>query len=500
MQHDDPTAQRRECLDRSAKEARELAATARDAWRRLGETDFPDPELEAAALDSSRRRDRALSAIGRLVLEHLAAGGTVELLPLAVPAPEPPPPPPVVEPEPVRPLLPGLGAAVVALPPAPPPRPAPRPAQVTLSFEPTPPPQRTVPRAVLFAYDEPIETLTTREFQDLKKVMASFGAPNVVRTARAFDEAADRLLSVVASAETWVAFPSDVQRALVGYGAAYTRYLQEQAQGLPEVTEDVTPAFSQLTAFSRTHRPGFVFGLSRDQAPVKGTWLDDARHWWSKLGSVVGGAPPVALDPGPPADKATLNKERALQSLSSAVEDGLAEVIVAFTKDALDAGVATTDPRILRILAPHEELLKQEPRFRALRKAIRESVGARLDEEEDDEADWPHVGHTEGKRAVIVGGDPRREVLDRVRDTFRFAEVEWPYFDPKRVQAVSKQVRSGSVDVVIFLVDFVDHGSQNILAPACRDAGAAFALVPHGYGVSAIRQALERTLVPSEAK
>lgn len=499
MHLDEPTVKRRTSFSLATKEAQELASVVRESYRRVAESTEIDPTLEREAIEASRRRDTALSVVGRLVLEHLAAGGVVSLLPAEPVVPTvvaPPvvasPPPVVVAPRPTPPVVvpPPHRGSYVSPPSVAPPAP------------PVPPPARSIPFAVLAAYESPLEQLPTKDLQELKRLLATFPTPNLVRSGAHLDESIVRLTAACATTDAWLALPADVQRALTGYCAAYARYLQDRAMAVPAHEEDVGPTFSLLSSFSRTHRPGFVFGLARDQEPVKASWIEDARLWWSKLTGAMGGAPAAFVAPEPEPSRPVLNRERTLLTLAEAAKDGVADAIKAFTRDALEAGVAVTDPRLHRILAPHAEMLKSEPKFRALRKALRDA-GAAVEEDDEEDADvvaWPHLDYTSGKRAIIVGGDPRNEVIDRVKEAFGFQTVEWPSFDPKRVQSLSTRVRKGSVDVVIFLVNFVNHSAQEILAPACRDAGATFALVPHGYGVTAIRHAIERTMVAAEAK
>lgn len=103
-------------------------------------------------------------------------------------------------------------------------------------------------------------------------------APVPVDTPQDLARHVAELVRVVDAADTWIVHTRAEQRGLLAQIAAWARYLQERAPVLdPAVQADLDVVFPSLTAFSEQHRPGHVYGLSRDHTPRHGSWLGDAR-------------------------------------------------------------------------------------------------------------------------------------------------------------------------------------------------------------------------------
>jgi hypothetical protein len=145
--------------------------------------------------------------------------------------------------------------------------------------------------------------------------------------------------------------------------------------------------------------------------------------------------------------------------------------------------------------------------FKKLRKAIRKLEDADVEEEKASAADklppgwWETYGHvTEGKRGMLVGGDPRDPQWDRLKETFRFADLDWvgTEFKSKGLESARSRVLSGGVDLVLPLHRWCGHNADRILQPACKEHGVAFIPVQASYGITGIRLAIERFAEPEE--
>jgi hypothetical protein len=63
-----------------------------------------------------------------------------------------------------------------------------------------------------------------------------------------------------------------------------------------------------------------------------------------------------------------------------------------------------------------------------------------------------------GKRAIIVGGDPRNERLPTLKAAFGFDSLEWaPSGNERRVGNVVARMEGGGVDLIIALKGFIEH-------------------------------------------
>jgi hypothetical protein len=345
------------------------------------------------------------------------------------------------------------------------------------------------------------------------------------RPERATDPAAAHrtivgLLRVSEDPDAWLVHAQPTQQAIVGLLAAIARHLQDEGPALDEDDEARLRAwFSRMTSWSRTYRPGYVRGLSRQNDPDQGSWFEDAEQWWWRLKILQQGADPDDVyRPGPPGrvwssgpgagrpreEENVASVVEALWALEVAVADPARDLEPALAVVA-DAGVGQRDPRLVRILVPHADRLADVPGFKTLKAAVKEQARPEESEEVDDDdrlatvvpPTWPGFARTEGRRAVIVGGDRRPAAAERIRAAFRLAEVEWEETDPRRVASVAGRIRAGSVDLLILLRAYLRHADSDVLVEACKDADVPFVVVDAGYGVSQVKLAIERYLRPA---
>jgi hypothetical protein len=118
----------------------------------------------------------------------------------------------------------------------------------------------------------------------------------------------------------------------------------------------------------------------------------------------------------------------------------------------------------------------------------------RAGEEEVIDPAWPLFNNVRGSRAIIVGGDPREPNRERLERAFQLGSLEWPSIDgPRKVDAVVERIHSGAYDLVIVLQPYVAHREAEPIHAAAKITSTPWALAA-GYGVTAVRLALERFL------
>lgn len=293
--------------------------------------------------------------------------------------------------------------------------------------------------------------------------------------------------------DEWATFPKQVQKALVGMTVARSRHLQDETptEWLPtELTGDLDRLFSTMTGYSKREQPGFVFGLQRHHHPMGLTWLADARRWWADL---------VDFLPEP----SVLSPDRALSELRRRVQSGGdEESVLAQVTITLEAGISAEDPRLVTIMDSYYEALRKEAKFKHLRKAIRDfrkEDEKSLEELQNPELelpeDWAFEGMVEGRHAAVVGGPIAEDARKRLGEVFRWAQVDWVDGDhPRALENLAERARLGEVDQVIVLRRFVGNDADRILVPVCQQARIPVADVPTGFGMTAVRKALETAL------
>ena len=245
-------------------------------------------------------------------------------------------------------------------------------------------------------------------------------------------------------------------------------------------------------------QPGFVRGLGRGQKPERSSWVHDAEYWWRKLREELG-------DAGHPVKQApSIRPEAALEALSRVVEAKQSgETIRRAAIYAVETGVASDNPRLLKLLAPHLVELEGDSRLKNVRRARRPpppppppaAVSTEPAAEAVVPADWPYLRLTKGRVAVMVGGDLREQTRRNVQRALGFKELTWESgYDVRATQSLASRISRGRVEFVIFLRRFISHKITELLVPACRNADIPWVMVEQGYGLTRICLSIERYL------
>ena len=450
-------------FDDATRDARALLARLRGLYLSLAADPSPGRPEEEELSVLLRERQVVVERLGRVLWSALSEGHTVRL---------------VVDPPEVEPGSDEGAAVPIEVPP--------ESVQVVEAARPAP----------VLADPERLEALSKRGLQPqwthvkspaaLRHALIDvFGALDRQASAELL---ARQVSDVVAVCDRWAELPVVVHKPLIGLVSSLARHVQDERRDeLPsDVEEQLRSSFSTMTAWSKAYQPGFVPGLSRHNHSYRSTWWEDAKEWHRQLLALVD-APPASPDP--------------LHELTSYVEQGDIEpaILRQLTSNALNEGVAPSDPQLVRLLLPHAS--KVGPR---VSKTLNSALKSAAKDEEEELAvvdasapvpdDWPLRDRLEGRDAVIVGGDPRPRSRDRIRKAFGLNRVEWDESNPRRIQALAGRIRRGNLGVLIILRGFVNHSDTEALVPACKESNVPYCLVDQGYGVSQVRAALERYL------
>jgi len=250
------------------------------------------------------------------------------------------------------------------------------------------PPAGPAPQPMASAQPQP---RTTQEQQEaLRRILNSMGRPQRPRTLNQVHKTAAALDIASKDLARWRAQPQPVQRALVGLTSSLARHLQDEQKRPIDASdaELLRGVFSSLSRWSREFRPGFVPGLSRNNSPENGSWMEDARSWWRALQGHV----PANEEPVTPTD--------VLRELQGAIAAGVDKgKLVGLVQEAVKAGVSQSDPRLVAMLAPHHSMVKGVSGLKTLKSRLRAAVRQLDTQQENEDArasaipdDWPCAG------------------------------------------------------------------------------------------------------------
>jgi hypothetical protein len=100
------------------------------------------------------------------------------------------------------------------------------------------------------------------------------------------------------------------------------------------------------------------------------------------------------------------------------------------------------------------------------------------------------AGEVRDLRVVLFGGSPREDARASLERALAIRRLDWPESDkPRRVDALAARLRAGKIDVLVFN-RFVHHAETATLIAAAEAGGTPFVMVD-GYGLEAVRQAID---------
>ena len=121
----------------------------------------------------------------------------------------------------------------------------------------------------------------------------------------------------------------------------------------------------------------------------------------------------------------------------------------------------------------------------------------RADDDDQDDApiNGPLRDRVAGMRIVMYGGSPREEARENLERRPGIGTLEWPESDKQgRIDAIVESVEAGTIDVLLVLGGLVNHKESVPLIAAPRRSGTPYAVVETGYGIGAVRGAMEVAL------
>jgi hypothetical protein len=202
-------------------------------------------------------------------------------------------------------------------------------------------------------------------------------------------------------------------------------------------------------------------------------------------------------------------KERS--ALNTSIKNRLREVIVRFPEYASDArpghingmrpdhepvhGSWSNDVRVT-----YDELLSFVERRRAEPDDARPARKSRPSKLESASTavspiEWKYRERVASMRIVMFGGSRREDARANVELALGIGTLEWAEGDkPRRVDALADAIARGGYDVFLLLRSFVTHTDADKLIGAAKRCGTPFAQVDAGYGVEAVRAAIETAL------
>lgn len=93
-----------------------------------------------------------------------------------------------------------------------------------------------------------------------------------------------------------------------------------------------------------------------------------------------------------------------------------------------------------------------------------------------------------GRALLVVGGVPKPEHKERLRERFGLGEVVWPKSNEHAPDgaALEPQIARADVAAVVLLIRFVRHATNDAVREMCRRYGKPLVSATHGYNVNQV--------------
>jgi hypothetical protein len=223
-----------------------------------------------------------------------------------------------------------------------------------------------------------------------------------------------------------------------------------------------------------------VHGLNRQHQPRNGTWTADA------VAALDGLDGP---DPG--------HEEALLSAVETAIASGHEARVVRALDLAVQGGVSSRDSRLLTLAAPFRTALEVAGRCKTLRKALAarslQEPEAELPDSDGHRSAAPDVlRHTQGRRALIIGGDRIGKSAGRLQGALGLDQLDWQSgHNSRKVASLGERVQAGTYDLVIFVQRFLSHKVTDLLLPSVKNApDTLVAWCERGCGLPAVERAI----------
>lgn len=141
--------------------------------------------------------------------------------------------------------------------------------------------------------------------------------------------------------------------------------------------------------------------------------------------------------------------------------------------------------------------------FRKLRRSIRAYhllVQDELSVLDTPSQAWPFAEHFSGKSIKLIGGTPRIEIVDRLKQVLPHADIEWIEAENglglQQLKSLERSAKAGSIDVFLLITAFMGHHISNRFMPLnhypidSHGRRIHVRLIRGGYGLAKLKLAL----------
>ena len=291
------------------------------------------------------------------------------------------------------------------------------------------------------------------------------------------------------------------QRELMCLIAARARALQDAPNWppQPDCEEDMGRLIRQMSDCAKRSMCGMVHGLALAHVPKFGeSWLDDARHWEQQFADTLARVAPTkgravesdVVESTHPDELLRRLRDRVAQTRELTGPDFIDAV-----REYVAAGGSLTHTSLVKMAREYVPDLYDVSGMADLRRAAEEALRSDTEQEPTSPLpeDWAGYQWTRGKRIMLIGGDPRPERVEPIRQAFDFADVEWVHISESsgtlRLGAAEEKLRNGRYDAVIVLSQYCSHTISDRMFELRREVPV---VLSNAYGIGNLRMGIEK--------
>ncbi len=282
-----------------------------------------------------------------------------------------------------------------------------------------------------------------------------------------------------------------------------------------EQVSQLREIFPRLVGISKQYMPGYIEAFSRTFETDWDAYVAEAAEQLRQATDVVRRdresdhrrREPMHREPERPQDRLprpvrdpnheTLDKLRKVISQNNLPNEG-AQAFLAALNEAV-ASLGPSDPRLLLMIRPYAELLASND-FRILRRNLE-----RIDPDEALEKEALIIRDrirdilpaTQGRRALLIGGDMREDRRRSLQITFDFVQFDWVPFDRSRpgiLKALEQRILEGDYDLLLLHGESIGDPLTERLEKVGEESDVATLLIESGTAVAQLVEALRSEL------
>lgn len=285
----------------------------------------------------------------------------------------------------------------------------------------------------------------------------------------------------------------------------------KKLQAIPGLYDDevrhIRLVFGKITGLTNEHRSGYIEALQTDYETDWDAYIEEAREDYAnaciekeKLEAQEAEKTKQKFEQ---LKQQARNQERAAEKFDELEElcdpgnlcDEEKDRIRKLVSDLLNLGVPTTDERLLDSVNQVSDLFSEGSDYRALRRAMTKVENSKSKADVLAETFPKAMKELKGKKAVIVGGQPREIRRSRIEKLFKLESLEWVECEhglKRQILGLSNRV--DSYDYIFEIVTLCGHHVDEIIGDACKNSNCRFIRLTSGYGVNQIASSIEQIL------